>query len=125
MPEPPRLKRTTAVAGDPGAWAALTLARRGHKDRCAAGPGGVPGPCASAERQLMGSMGEVPHRNLQKRVLVLLSNSARAGGVPQPTPPGQPPSSFDALLAWWKKTSDVGRQRPVARDLGAAGKSED
>ena len=26
------LKRMTAVDGDPGAWAALTLARRGHKD---------------------------------------------------------------------------------------------
>src|SRR5262249_18383913 len=26
------LRRMTAVEGDPGAWAALTLARRGHKD---------------------------------------------------------------------------------------------
>ncbi len=49
----------------------------------------------------------VPHRNLQKRVLVLLSNSARASGVPQPAPPGQPPSSFDSLLAWWKKHGDT------------------
>ena len=54
-----------------------------------------------------GSMAEVPHRNLQKRVLVLLSNSARASGVPQPAPPGQPPSSFDSLLAWWKKHGDT------------------
>ena len=52
-------------------------------------------------------MAEVPHRNLQKRVLVLLSNSAQAGGVPQPAPPGQPPSSFDTLLAWWKKHGDA------------------
>ncbi len=95
------LKRTTAVDGDPGAWAALTLARRGHKDA-------VPRALevfrdlAQAEREAVG-MAEVPHRNLQKRVLVFLSNSAQASGVPQPTPPGQPPSSFDSLLAWWKE----------------------
>ena len=52
-------------------------------------------------------MAEVPHRNLQKRVLVLLSNSARASGVPQPAPADQSPSSFDSLLAWWKKHGDT------------------
>jgi hypothetical protein len=98
------LKRTTTADGDPGAWAALTLARRGHKDA-------VPRALevfrdlAPAGQEGVG-MEEVPHRNLQKRVLVLLSNSARASGVPQPAPPGQPASSFDSLLAWWKKHGD-------------------
>ena len=98
------LKRMTAVDGDAGAWAALTLARRGHKDA-------VPRALevfrdlAPADRHSLGTMADVPHRNLQKRVLVLLSNSARAGGAPQPAP-GQPASSFDSLLNWWKKHRD-------------------
>jgi hypothetical protein len=99
------LKRMTAVDGDAGAWAALTLARRGHKDA-------VPRALEvfrdlpPADRHSVGSMADVPHRNLQKRVLVLLSNSARAGGAPQPAPPGQPASSFDSLLNWWKEHGD-------------------
>jgi hypothetical protein len=47
------------------------------------------------------SMAQVPHRNLQKRVLVLLSNCAKAAGAPQPVPPGQETSSFDSVLDWW------------------------
>jgi hypothetical protein len=100
------LKRATAVDGDPGAWAALTLARRGHKDA-------VPRALevfrdlAPVEREQTGGMAEVPHRNLQKRVLVLLSNSARASGAAQPVTPGQPSSSFDSLLGWWKKHGDT------------------
>jgi hypothetical protein len=100
------LKRTTALEGDPGSWAALTRARRGHKDA-------VPRALevfrelAPAEREFEGvSMAAVPHHNLQKRVLVLLSNSARASGVPQPVPPGQSTSSWNSLLAWWKKHGD-------------------
>ncbi len=98
------LSRLTAVDGDAGAWAALTLARRGRKDA-------VPRALqlfrelAPADQNAV-SMARVPHRNLQKRVLLLLSNSARAGGVPQPVAAGHTESSFDALLTWWKTHGD-------------------
>ena len=82
-----------------------SLARRGHKDAVARGLE-VFRELAPADRQSPGSMESVPHRNLQKRVLVLLSNSARAGGAPQPAPPGQAPSSFDSLVTWCKKHGD-------------------
>jgi len=66
------------LPGDPGVWAALNLCRRGD--------------LGAVERMLevfakageTGSMADVPHRNLQKRVQVLLSNSARASGLEQP-----------------------------------------
>jgi hypothetical protein len=48
-------------------------------------------------------MARVPHGNLQKRVLVLLSNSARAGNVPQPSLPEAEGEQFDSLVDWWKR----------------------
>lgn len=68
------------LPGDPGVWAALNLCRRGD--------------LGAVERMLEvfakagdpHSMADVPHGNLQKRVQVLLSNSARASGLePPPT----------------------------------------
>jgi hypothetical protein len=47
-------------------------------------------------------MDGVPHRNLQKRVLVLLSNSAHAGGVPQPSLPEDDARRLEYLARWWK-----------------------
>jgi hypothetical protein len=99
------LERTTTLDGDAGVWAALTLARRGHK-------GAVPRALEvfrihePYSRMPMGTMGGVPHGNLQKRVLVLLSNSAWASGVPQPVPPGQQQPSFATLHAWWEQHND-------------------
>lgn len=66
------------LPGDPGVWAALNLCRRGD--------------LGAVERMLevfarageSSSMADVPHQNLQKRVQVLLSNSARASGVEPP-----------------------------------------
>jgi hypothetical protein len=85
-------------------WAALTLARRGDK-------GAVPRalevfrekrrPGADGEIA-EGGMAAVPHGNLQKRVLVLLSNSARAGEVPQPPPAKDGGSRLEGLSEWWK-----------------------
>jgi hypothetical protein len=98
------LKRMTSIDGDAGVWAALTLARRGQKDAVVRALE-VFRDVTPAGQEPVG-MEEVPHRNLQKRVLVLLSNSARAGGAPQPAPPGQPPRSFDHVVAWWKQHGD-------------------
>jgi hypothetical protein len=95
------LRRLTMIEGDPGAWAALTLARRGHKDAVPRVLEVFREP-AQGQPRTEASMAQVPHRNLQKRVLVLLSNSATAAGAPQPVPPGQETSSFDSVLDWWK-----------------------
>lgn len=75
------LEKLEDLDGDPGVWAALNLARRGDK--------------RAVERMLhvfatppdTVGMAGAPNRNLRKRVLVLLSNSAKASGLPQPQPP--------------------------------------
>lgn len=95
----------TEVNDDPGVWAALTLARRGHKDAVPRALDVFRDP-APTDRRSPGSMADVPHSNLQKRVLVLLSNSAQASGAPQPLLPGQPASSFDSIVTWWQKYAD-------------------
>ena len=48
-------------------------------------------------------MSGVPHGNLQKRVLVLLSNAAQAGGVPQPALPKAESERWEYLNGWWKE----------------------
>jgi hypothetical protein len=95
------LKKLTALDGDPGAWAALTLARRGDKDAL---PRALrvfrdPPPGPPAERT---GMSGVPHGNLQKRVLVLLSNAAQAGRAPQPAVPKAEGEQWEYLAGWWK-----------------------
>jgi hypothetical protein len=94
------LKKLTALEGDPGVWAALTLASRGDKD---AVPRILHVFAALKPEQLAPGIDRPSdhHDNLQKRVLVLLSNSARAGRVPQP-----PREGVDALTAWWKEHGD-------------------
>ncbi len=83
-----RLTRLTKLPGDPGAWAALTLARRGdHR--------AVPRMLEVLSDDRDGGMAAVPHKNLQKRVTELLSNSAKASGLPQPSGPD--------YRAWWKQ----------------------
>lgn len=71
------LREAMNLPGDPGAWAALNLARRGDKKAAARALDSfllLSGPTSS----------DKPHRNLQKRLLVLFSNSAAASGVLQP-----------------------------------------
>ena len=74
------LKRLSELPGDAGAWAALVLAERGEKSAV---------PRAIEVFSTFGetNMASVPHRNLQKRLLVLLSNSAGSSGIAQPSPP--------------------------------------
>ena len=86
------LARLKDLPGDPGVWAALNLCRRGD--------------LGAVERMLEvfakagdpHSMADVPHRNLQKRVQVLLSNSARASGL-------EPPQTAD--LEWEQASNQV------------------
>ncbi|HEX6184812.1 MAG TPA: hypothetical protein VFZ44_13085 [Pyrinomonadaceae bacterium] len=79
-----KLEELSRLPGDPGGWAALNLARRGHKS---AVPRALELLSVAGTR---GHMSGVPHENLQLRLLVLLSNSAAASGLPQPSPPAPP-----------------------------------
>jgi hypothetical protein len=72
------LKRMTSLPGDPGAWAALTLARRGHKEYVERALDVLRHPASI----LVGSWN---HRVLQARIVELLSNSAAASGLEFPT----------------------------------------
>ena len=104
------LRSLQAVPGDAGVWAALNLARRGDKTA-------MPRALRVFEAPGESNMEGVPHRNLQKRVLVLLSNSAKKSAMPQPLANFQPPQSDEEedsenrhaqklsshIRAWWKQ----------------------
>lgn len=90
-----KLEELSGLPGDPGSWAALNLARRGHKS---AVPRALELLSVAGAR---GHMSGVPHENLQLRLLALLSNSAAASGLPQPEPP-EPPA-YEAAEGEHKK----------------------
>jgi hypothetical protein len=113
-----RLKEFVNLPGDAGVWAAINLARRGDKSVmpraldvfATAGPSNMAG---------------VPHSNLQKRVLTLLSNSAHKSSLPQPSTAvkifyGDSESErrekqkkiHQDFLAWW----DVNKDRIILYD---------
>jgi hypothetical protein len=89
--------------GFPGVWAALTLARRGDKSA-------MPRLLEASRISLTSaSMDDLNLRTFQKRMAVLLSNSARASGLPAPPLPSQAewdPSYSEALEAWWKQHAE-------------------
>jgi hypothetical protein len=101
---PAALKGLFALEGDPGVWAALTLARRGRKD---AVPRALEVFRTPPEGQSNASgIAGVPHRNLQKRLLVLLSNAAHGGNVRQPVLPEEEKQQMSYLVKWWKQYGD-------------------
>jgi len=72
-----QLREMTYLDGDPGAWAALSLARWGDKSSVA----------RALEVFRTGSGASVAggfHRELQKRILILLSRSAQTSHISQP-----------------------------------------
>jgi hypothetical protein len=95
------LRQLTATPGDPGAWAALNLARRGDR--------------AAARRALEVfattagvSIHTRVHMNLQKRLVVLFSNSAKYSGIPQPprwryAEEDEQFQVFGEFLTWWNE----------------------
>lgn len=105
-----QLRVLQTLPGDAGVWAALNLARRGDKTA-------MPRVLRVFEASGKSNMEGVPHRNLQKRVLVLLSNSAKKSALPQPLADFQPPQESEEddsenryaqklashLRAWWKQ----------------------
>jgi hypothetical protein len=99
------LEEFSRLEGDPGAWAALERARRGDKSA-------VPRALEIFRTGSMPTSSERNHRNLQKRVLVLLSNSAKASSVDQPGrccrqlfagEPGPTPDVYEYYRRWWEK----------------------
>lgn len=99
------LKGLERLRGDPGAWAAISLARRGDKEAMARALEVLRAPSA-------GGMEGVPHEILQSRVMELLSNSARR--IP---PPDYGPwydrgrsGNWEGLYAfyatWWEKNRE-------------------
>jgi hypothetical protein len=101
-----KLREFSALEGDPGVWAALNLAQRGER--------------SAMLRALevfatsgVSNMAGVPHRNLQKRLMVLLSNTAKASNLSQPTPPeyeredeANQKKIYDAYQEWWKANGE-------------------
>ncbi|UCD15226.1 MAG: hypothetical protein JSV34_05775 [Candidatus Omnitrophota bacterium] len=92
------LKRFAELRGDPGVWAALDLARRGHKDFVSRALEAL----ADVDHDIPWR-GRTHRQSLQDRIKVLLSNSAEASGLPQPAPPTAPPADVHRYYAdWWK-----------------------
>jgi hypothetical protein len=103
------LKKLTTLQGIPGGWAALTLARRGHKDA-------VPRalelfPKKWTEEDEAENFSSV-QQTLQNHLLVLLSNSAYAGKAPQYRVMKDTLPTSESLQAWWHKH----RENVVLRD---------
>jgi hypothetical protein len=99
------LEKFTSLEGDAGVWAALTLARRGHKDAVPRAlevfrelPQAVPSQYHSPAG--------LTHRDFQKRLLVLLSNAAQGGNVPQLSLPKEEAKQLEYLGGWWRQYGD-------------------
>jgi len=72
------LRELSGLKGDPGVWAAMNLVRRGDKSA-------MPRALEVFDTEdTPGGMAGVPHRNLQLRLFVLLSNSCKASGMEMP-----------------------------------------
>ena len=110
------LRELTELKGDPGVWAALNLVRRGEKSA-------MPRALEVLDTIGQGGMAGVPHGNLQKRLLVLLYNSCKAGQIDKPDVRLVPdPDYFDGdkesllriakdirerNLVWWNEHQDI------------------
>jgi hypothetical protein len=101
-----KLKEFSQLEADPGVWAALNRARRGDKSA-------IPRALEVLSTSGAENMAGVPHQNLQKRLIVLLSNAARASGVDQPISRSidyederDVKKIYDLYKAWWEVNAD-------------------
>ncbi len=88
------LREFMSLKAEPGRWAAVNLARRGDMRAMDAAV------MACGDLKSGTGMVEVPGRNLSKRVLILLSNSAKHSGIDQAKLLERDPKS---IKAWWKE----------------------
>jgi len=106
------LRKLMGLEGDPGVWAALNLVRRGEK-------AAMPRALEVFNTVKEGGMDGAFHRNLQKRLKVLLSNSCRVTGIPMPDiklgsvfEAGRwrnlsPQEAQEKNLMWWSEHKDA------------------
>jgi hypothetical protein len=101
-----KLKDFSRLDGDPGVWAALNRARRGDKSA-------MPRALEVFSTAGPSNMAGVPHRNLQKRLIVLFSNTAHASGLAPPQPPfvetddeGRQSKLYEFYKSWWDSNAD-------------------
>ena len=110
------LEQLQNLEGDAGVWAALNLARRGRKNA-------MPRALQVFDSKGPWTVDGAHHRDLQNRVLVLLSNSCKASGIQMPDVaighrPGEglhlwnvsevlsPPEARRKNLDWWTANQD-------------------
>jgi hypothetical protein len=110
-----RLKELASLPGDPGAWAALNVVRRGDGSA-------LPRALEVLETPDDGTTQIEMHKTLQSRVEVLVSNIAHLSDAPQPTLPepltdnemergtqGSAPwqqKLYQSYLGWWRAYKD-------------------
>jgi hypothetical protein len=96
------LNRLTKLEGEAGAWAALTLARRGDKTAVPRLLEVFTGPLTINNKQTLFE------RNLCQQALVLFSNSAQKSGIAQPPRASGWMEHTDPkeIRAWWKQSAD-------------------
>ena len=108
------LRELTTIRGDAGAWAAITLVRRGDSR------------AMDRALEVFGAFEwhptyRGPHALLQEHLRILLSNAAKTSGAPQPAPPGvddfqnnrqAQADRLDYYRAWWRAFPEKG----VVRD---------
>ena len=100
------LKRVAALDDDPGAWAAITLVAAGAKEQV---PRALEVFKGAADMTTMAGM---HHLDLQRRMTVLLSNTAVSSGAPLPQVPEMTyekpngDSAYAYLSDWWKENKD-------------------
>jgi hypothetical protein len=99
------LAKLTGLEGEAGAWAALTLARRGNRsavprvlDLFKDPKGEQVGPKRARVSQWQWQ--------LRLRAVALLSNSAHQSGVAFPTVTADTTGNFDTLQRWWQQNAD-------------------
>jgi hypothetical protein len=98
------LAKLTDLEGEAGAWAALTLARRGEKSavpRVLALFKDPVGEQAGPKRARVGQWQWL----LRLRAVALLSNSAHQSGVAFPKVTADTTGNFDALQQWWQQNA--------------------
>jgi hypothetical protein len=101
------LKRLTAVEGPPGAWAALTLVRRGDKEAVTRALDLIP-----TKKQLentdtiLKDRKDRTRQTLADHLLTVLSNAAQAGNAPQIEFPVERALAFEDVDRWWQQIRD-------------------
>lgn len=109
------LREAAGLPGEAGQWVAVVRVSRGDKDA-------MPRALTLFDAKDNAGMVTVPRRNLEKRLRVLLSNSAAAGGLPQPERgvSGEDVPLKDLYAAWWQQHgASVTLTDPWLADLDA------